>query len=345
MPWLAITVFLTLGISFFCSLFEAVILSTTVAEIEALKKSRPRRGHAMESLKLRIDDTISSILTLNTIANGLGSAAIGAMAIHRFSGAGLAAATLCFGAFLLVGSEVLPKNLGVAHRRRLQPLVAYPMIWLRRSLAPVSWACNLLLRPFVGAPPHLHRSDEEIILLAQRGAQQGTLSASESNIIANALSLDDVRVSAIMTPRTVVTALSRTAAVAAVLKDFPSLPFGRMPVFGRNLDDIVGLIRRVDLLSAKAAGRDAALVEELMHEVHFIPETVTVANALQVFLKKHQKLLVAVDEFGATAGVVSMEDVIEHLLGREIFEADDIAVDMREFARSRTKKQARAGKA
>src|SRR5580692_6107759 len=130
MPWLAITVVLTLGISFFCSLFEAVILSTTVAEIEELKKSRPRRGQAMEALKLGIDDTISSILTLNTIANGLGSAAIGAMAVRQFSGVGLLAATVCFGAFLLVGSEVLPKNLGVAHRRRLLPYVAYPMSWL-----------------------------------------------------------------------------------------------------------------------------------------------------------------------------------------------------------------------
>jgi len=345
MAWLLIAVVLTVGVSFFCSLFEAVILSTTVAEIEALKKSRPRRGQALESLRLDLDATISSILTMNTMANGLGSAAIGAMAIHQFSGAALLAVTVGFGSLLLVGSEVLPKNLGVAHRRRLQPFVAYPMIGLRRALTPISWFCRLVARPFIGTPAVLHRSDEEIILLAERGAKQGTLSASESNIIANALSLDNVRVSAIMTPRTVLTALSRTAAVGVVFKDFPSLPFERMPVYGRNMDDIVGVVRRRDLLDAKANDRDAALVEELMREAQFIPETVTVANALQIFLKNHQKLLVAVDEFGATAGVITMEDVIEHLLGREIFEQDDIAVDMREFARSRVKKQVRLRKA
>jgi CBS domain containing-hemolysin-like protein len=114
-----------------------------------------------------------------------------------------------------------------------------------------------------------------------------------------------------------------------------------MPVFGKNLDDIVGLARRRDLLKAKANGQDSMFVEQLMHEVNFIPETVTIANALQVFLKTHQQLLVAVDEFGATAGVLTMEDVIEQLLGREIFEKDDLAVDMRELARSRQQRPVR----
>jgi CBS domain containing-hemolysin-like protein len=95
------------------------------------------------------------------------------------------------------------------------------------------------------------------------------------------------------------------------------------------------------LLKAKANDQDLTLVEALMHEVHFIPETVTAANALQVFLKTHQQILVVVDEFGATAGVVTMEDVMEHLIGGEIFEKDDVAVDMRELARSRQLKQAK----
>jgi CBS domain containing-hemolysin-like protein len=197
------------------------------------------------------------------------------------------------------------------------------------------------VRLIVPVPKEAHGSDEEIILLAERGAQKGTLSRSESSIITNALSLDNVRVSALMTPRTVVTALRRGATVGEIFQEYPTLPFGRMPVFGKNIDDIVGLARRRDLLKAKANDQDTALVEQLMHEVHFIPETVTVANALQVFLKTHQQLLVVVDEFGATAGVLTMEDVIEQLLGREIFEKDDVAVDMRELARSRQHKPVR----
>jgi CBS domain containing-hemolysin-like protein len=338
---LPFAIIFTVGTSFACSLFESIILSTTIAEIEALKKSRPRRGAVLEYLKREIDATISAILTLNTVANSLGSIVVGALAVHFYGDSTVVGISIGFGAVLLVFSEVLPKNIGIAHRRTLQPYVVYPIAWMRRVLLPVTWLCALVVRPFVGPPAALHGSGEEIKLLAERGAQEGTLSKSESSIIANALSLDNVRVSEIMTPRTVVTALNRSASVGEVFKEHATPPFGRMPVFGRNMDDILGVVRSRDLLKAKAHDQDAALVEHFMQEAQFIPETATVNNALQLSLKTHNKLLVVVDEFGATAGVVTMEDVIEHLLGREIFEKDDVAVDMRELARTRLQKQDR----
>jgi CBS domain containing-hemolysin-like protein len=338
---LPLAIVFTVGTSFLCSLFESIVLSTTIAEIEALKRSRPRRGAVLESLKHEIDATISAILTLNTAANSLGSVVVGALAVHFYSGSTVVAISIGFGAILLVFSEVLPKNIGVAHRAALQPFVVYPIAWMRRVLLPVTWLCALVVRPFVGPPAALHGSGEEIKLLAERGAQEGTLSKSESSIIANALSLDNIRVSEIMTPRTVVTALNRSLSVGEVFKEYPTPPFGRMPVFGKNMDDILGVVRARDLLKAKAHDQDAGLVEQFMQEAQFIPETATVGNALQLSLKTHNKLLVVVDEFGATAGVVTMEDVIEHLLGREIFEKDDVAVDMRELARTRLQKQDR----
>jgi CBS domain containing-hemolysin-like protein len=338
---LPFVIILTVGTSFLCSLFESIVLSTTIAEIEALKKMRPRRGAVLEYLKREIDATISAILTLNTAANSLGSVAVGALAVHFYSTSTVLGISIAFGAILLIFSEVLPKNIGIAHRRELQPYVVYPIAWMRRVLLPVTWVCALVVRPFVGPPAPLHGSSEEIKLLAERGAQEGTLTKSESSIIANALSLDNVRVSEIMTPRTVVTALNRSASVGEVFRDHPTLPFGRMPVFGKNLDDILGIVRSRDLLKAKAHDQDAGLVEQFMQEAQFIPETATLEDALQVSLKTHNKLLVVVDEFGATSGVVTMEDVIEHLLGREIFDKDDVAVDMRELARTRLQKQER----
>jgi CBS domain containing-hemolysin-like protein len=339
MAWLIVSIFLTLSVSFVCSLMEALILSTTVAEIEGLKKQRPRRGEVLEKLKLNLDETISTILTLNTIANTLGSVIIGSLATRLFGEAviGVIAGSLTLA--VLIFSEVLPKNIAVAYRRGLQPYVVYPLAFMANALRPVTTVCNLMVRLVVKQPIASETSDEEILLLAERGAQQGTLTRSESSIITNALSLDDVRLSEIMTPRTVVTALKRNATVGEVFREFPNIPFARMPVYGKSLDDVVGIVRRRDLLKSKANDQDLDLVEKLMHEVHFIPETVTVANALQVFLKTHQQMLVVVDEFGATAGVVSMEDVMEQLLGREIFEKDDVAVDMRELARAKQQKQ------
>lgn len=346
MFWLVSAIAVTLGVSFVCSLFEAFSLSTTVAEIEGLKKTHPRRGQRLETIKLELDTTISTILTLNTIANGLGSVVIGAVGAHVLgSDTWLAVLTLAFGAVLLVGAEVLPKTMGVVYRRALAPYVVMPLWWMRRALTPITWACNALVRLIVSPGARGPSSGEEIILLAEHGARHGTLSQSESSIIANALSLDDVRVSQLMTPRTVVAALRKGATIGEVLREMPNIAFGRLPVYDRNLDDIVGLVRRRDLLNAKANAKDGALVESLMHEVQFVPETASAANAMQVCLKKHQRLLIAVDEFGATAGVITMEDIIEHLIGGEIFEQDDVAVDMRELARAKLRKTSRPKRA
>jgi CBS domain containing-hemolysin-like protein len=319
MLWLLLSIAVTLSVSFVSSLFEAVIMSSSTAEIEALKKARPRRGRLFETMRVEIEETMSAVLSLNTLSNGIGSMIVGVQAARIFGGSALDFAVASFAVILFVGSEILPKNVGVVYRRRLQPVIAYPLWWLRRVLRPITWVCNLFIRLIVRTPPPSSGSEEEIILLAERGAQDGTLSKSESSIIANALSLDDVRVGALMTPRTVVTALRRDATVAEIFSEYPTLPFGRLPVYSKTLDDIVGLARRRDLLKAKANDQDQTLVEQIMHE----------------------QLLVVVDEFGATAGVVTMEDVIEHLLGREIFEKDDVAVDMRELARARQAKQSR----
>ncbi len=345
MQWFILAIVSTLVVSFVCSLMEAMILSTTVTEVEALKRSDPKSGNVLEKLKLGMEETLSTILILATIANVLGSAVIGSLGAYLFSGGMLVLVLLSFGATLLVFSQVLPKNLGVVHRRTLQRYAASPLWLSNRLLRPVTYLCNLAVRPFITERPEAEKSDEEIILLAERGAQQGTLSRSESSIITNALSLDDVRVSEIMTPRTVVTALRKNATVGEVFREFPNIPFARIPVYHKNVDDVVGLVRRRDLLKSKANDLDLETVEKLMQEVHFIPETVTVANALQVFLKTHQQQLVVVDEFGATAGVVTMEDVMELLIGREIFEKDDVAVDMRELARSKLQKQNRGRRA
>lgn len=342
MSWLVLTILCTLGVSFACSLAEAVVLTTTVAEIEALKRAKPGRGRLLEQLKHDLDETISAILTLNTIGNSFGSMIIGVLAAHLFGDAMIGLFSAALSLTILVVAEVIPKNLGVIHRVRLAPLIVYPLRWAQQLLFPIIWLCKVAVRLVVRRAPHPHASDREIILLAEKGAQDGTLSRSESNIIANALSLDDVRVGEIMTPRTVVTTLKKTATVGEVFHEYPNIPFARIPVHQKNLDDIVGLVRRRDLLKAKANDLDLETVGSLMQEISFIPETVTVGNALQLFLKTHQQLLVVVDEFGSTAGVVTMEDVMEHILGREIFEKDDVAVDMRELARAKLLKQSHA---
>ncbi len=343
MTALLLAIFLTCAASFVCSLWEAMILSTTVGEIEGLKKQHPKRGLLLEKLKNGLEETSSGILTLNTIANTLGSVTVGGLATRLYGSAALGFVSAGMTIAILVFSEVIPKNLGVVHRRSLQPTMVYPLALVVRLLRPITYLCGRIVRMVVGTPARDPESWEEIRLLAERGARHGELSQNESDIISNALRLDEVRVSSIMTPRNVIGAVRQSATIADVFRESPNVSFGRMPVYGRNLDDIVGLVRRRDLLKAKANDQDADLVLKHMQPAHFIPETVTAAEALRLFLETHQRLLIVIDEFGSTSGVLSLEDVMETLLGREIFEKDDVAVDMRELARVRVASRPRGG--
>jgi CBS domain containing-hemolysin-like protein len=144
-----------------------------------------------------------------------------------------------------------------------------------------------------------------------------------------------VHIRDIMTPRFVVTMLEKSRTMSEVFREMPNIPFARLPVYDGKMDNIVGMVRRRDLLKAKAADQDSVTVASLMQSVLFVPETATAATTLQQFLKNHQQIAVVVDEYGSLAGVVSMEDIFEHLLGAEFFEKDDVAVDMRELARRR----------
>ena len=166
-------------------------------------------------------------------------------------------------------------------------------------------------------------------------AREGKITQAESNLVANAVRLDDIPVSQVLTPRPVVTALDADLTIADVLRLYPNVPHGRLPVWEKNPDRIVGLVRRRDLLKAAGEDRHATKVRELMGKAHIVPENANLSDALHDLVRNHHQLAVVVDEFGAFAGVITLEDIFESLLGVEIYEKDDPHPDMRELARQR----------
>lgn len=327
----------TIGVSALCSVLEAMILSTTTAEIESLKKVYPKRGEKLEKYKLGLEETSSAILSLNTIANTLGATMVGGLAVQIWpddSNVLLKISSLMAVAILFF-SEIIPKNMGVLYRPALQPILIFPLSWLCALMMPISrvvgFIVRLTLRPISTAPD----SDAEILLLAEKSAKEGTLTVNERDMINNALSLDELLVNEIMTPRTVVHVLNGREPVASLLATNPDIPFARIPIYEDQSDNITGVVRRRDILGAKAAGNDQIQISQLANEALFVPDNAAASDALQTFLKNHQQLAIAVDEFGSMSGVITMEDVIEHIIGQEIFEEDDPAVDMREYARRR----------
>lgn len=333
-----IAIIFTLGTSALCSVLEAMILSATTAELESFKKSHPRQGELLVYFNKQIETTSSAILTLNTIANTLGSIIIGALAQSLFGDAVIAIISGLMTIAILTFSEILPKNFGVRYRVKLFPIMTYPLLVIRIMMTPFSFLARLLVRAIMPVKEDSFIDGDEIRLLAEKSAQEGNLNHRERDIIHNTLRLDDVKVMDIMTPRTVVMALEKDSTLQEVFEEYVNLPFARVPVFSKQVDNIIGVVRRRDILSAKADGHDKLQIHALMdRNIPFIPETATASKALQTFLKKQQQLGVVVDEFGSMVGVLSMEDVIECVLGQEIFEKDDLAVDMREFARKHSK--------
>jgi CBS domain containing-hemolysin-like protein len=334
---LVIAVAFTLVVSAVCSVLEAMILSTTPTDIETLKKSDRVKGEQLEEIREDIEETISSILTLNTLANTLGAVVVGGIATKLFgeSTIGIVSGAMAFS--ILIFSEIIPKNIGVNYRRALQPLSVAPLRLIRSSLRPVTFVANKLVKSLMRKKVEEAETGSEIILLAEKGVVDGELDREEVTLISNALSLASVRVSDIMTPRTVVIGAPEGERLIDLLQRLRTISFGRMPVYQKTIDEVTGIIRRRDILHAIAVGEGHKLVRDLKHEAVFFTEFSTASHALETLLEGQQQLGMVVDEFGAFAGVISMEDIIEHLIGKEIYEKDDVAVDMRQLARLKSK--------
>ncbi len=335
MTQLIIVSAVTISVSALCSLLEAMILSTTTAEIESLKNRHHAAGKLLEHYRSEIEETSSAILGLNTIANTAGAVIAGGLAVQALGEGRVGYFSTAMVVSILVFSEVIPKNAGVIYRTSLQPVLVYPMAVIRWIMTPISGVLKMIVRLLIRNRVNLDGGDEEIMLLAEKSAQEGTLSVNERDMISNALNLDSVQVHEIMTPRTVVTAYERSQSIESIFDDTGHIPFARLPVYDDAIDNIVGVVRRRDILAEKAADHDRIRIDEIMSESLFIPENASASDALQLFLKNHQQIAVVVDEYGSMAGVVTMEDIMESIIGQEIFEPDDPAIDMRELARQR----------
>jgi CBS domain containing-hemolysin-like protein len=335
------------------SLLHGVVTHTTLAELEELKKKHPAAAAVLEKCREDRDNTLAALDTLFISTVGFTSALAGTLVglgLCNGSGApdwrvwvaGLVA--LATGAVVVsLFTDLLPRKLGAHARIFWQPRVGASLRLVRLLGKPVRRFARTLDK-FAPVPdPSVDSSDEEIRQLASRRAREGKLTEAESTLVSNAVRLDDIPVKQILTPRPVVTTLDGAWTIGEVFRIFPNLPHGRFPVYEGSGDKITGLARRRDLLKAKAENRDSVRVRDLKTVAHYVPENATVSAALHDLVRNHEQLAVVVDEFGNFSGVVTLEDIFESLLGVEIYEKDDVAVDMRELAHSRRARNVASG--
>ena len=336
---LAVAVVLAVSISAMCSLFEAVLYSVPIGHIESLAESGHSSGRILRALRARVDRPIAAILSLNTIANTAGAAIAGAAAVRVFGNENLVLFSVFFTLAILLLSEVIPKTLGVVYARPLASPIARPLLALVWIFRPIVWSTGKLTRLMTRGGPASEVSAQEITVLARLGLKAGTIDAGKAAVIENILSLDERDVRDIMTPRTVVSSLSASLTIGD-LKDNTQqtanvFDHSRVPVFDKDADDVVGLVLRRDILTAMAeTGLDRRL-EQFMRPVDFIAETLSVDRLLRRLLETRQHLVMVIDEYGGLTGLVTLEDVLEEILGTEIVDEFDPAIDMRELAHRR----------
>ena len=332
MTLLIVYLFIAIGVSFLCSVLEAVLLSITPSFAESLASSNPSAGEKLNQLRDRLDESLSSILILNTFAHTMGAAGVGSQALQVFGAKWETLIAILLTLAILYFSEIIPKTLGATFWRPLALPAAYVIGWLVRLVYPLVWLATGLTRAFShGQENEVTR--EEILAMASLGHKDGALVSHENHYLTNLLSLNDMTTEQILTPRTVVHMLPHDITVNAALDDSTTGRFSRMPVFGEGLDDIRGKVLRMDLYEADRQGRGDEPVSELVKPVCRVSEKLPVQNLLDQFIKSQDHLFLVEDEFGQTAGIVTLEDAIETLLGREIIDEYDKVVDMQELAR------------
>lgn len=320
--------------SFLCSLLEAALLSVGLPELVARQKAGDRGAAALLEVKQhRVDDGIAAVLTLSTISNTIGATLSGAQAAKVFGSrwVGLFSAVLTL--LILTLTEIVPKTLGTAHASRLAGFTGRTVLILTRVLSPVLLFTRVLTRLlWRGEIKQVSRGElAEMVSVANT---QGTLASEEARVLSNALRFEDVHVEHVMTPRTVVTMKPADSTVADLLEDANAATYSRIPIYEGSPDLAVGYVLHREVLAAAARGRDLRLpLSAFQRPLLMVPETLSVGEALRSFLEKREQIAVVTDAAGTVTGVVTLEDVIETMLGAEIVDEMDRVPDLRAAAR------------
>ena len=251
------------------------------------------------------------------------------MAATRKGGYFSAAFTLA----ILLFSEIIPKTAGVVYAHRLAGPIARPLQMLVLVFTPVIWLSRHVTRLVAIGRETDRVSDADLLLMVRRGLRSGDLKPHEADVISNVLALEVKTAGQIMTPRTVVFTLQTDTSLADAAANTQLLQHSRVPVYDDDPDDIVGIVHRRDILRAAARDEFDTTLDQLMHPVHFVVETAKLDQLLHTFLEQRQHLVVVTDEFGSVSGIVTLEDVLEEILGREIVDEFDQVADLRAFAR------------
>jgi len=329
---LVLYVFIALSFSFVCSVLEAVLLSLTAGYVQNLQKQGKKSGELLEKLRKEIEKPLSAILSLNTIANTIGAAGVGAQAAVVFGSGyvGLVSGVLTL--LILVFSEIIPKTIGAKYWKKIAPVAAYILPVMIVLLYPLVFLALQITRLISKGEEECDFSREEFSAITEIGAKAGLFEKHEIQILNGLLKFKTTKVRDILTPRTVVFALDEKLTVEQCFKDIDNVIFSRIPVFDENIDDITGYVLKDDILLKYSKGDKDLKLKDFKRDIISVLEFTYLPSLLELLIKKRDHIALVVDEYGQVEGIVTLEDAVEEILGLEIMDEMDKIEDMREFA-------------
>lgn len=331
--------FLALFVSFLCSIMESVLLSTPQSFLIVKYENGNAWAKRFADFKTNIDKPLSAILSLNTVAHTIGAAGVGAQAVKVFGEASFGIVSAVLTILILVITEIIPKTFGARYWRNLVKFssrVIQVMVIITYPLVVMSAVITKLISK---NRQEQTTSREEIAALANIGADEGVFSNKEHKIIQNILRLKNVKVTEIMTPRVVVAAADENMYLDDFFKNKDYLKYSRIPIYSENDEDITGYVFRQEVFEKLAEDQHKLKLKDVKREIVIVPNSIVLFTLWEKLLEEKEHIAIIVDEYGGLDGIVTMEDIIETLLGLEIIDEKDTIVDMRKYARERWKER------
>ena len=335
MDLLILYFFLAVFISFICSILESVLLSVNMPYISVLEKERPRTGSLLKAQKIGINKSIASILILNTIANTLGAAAVGAQAEILYGAGAVFYISIILTFAILFLSEIIPKTIGAVYWKSLAPTAAYVIRFFVWITFPIIILTLFVTNRIKKSDDSISLTKEELIESTLLSEDEGVLGEKESDVIENILLLDKIRTKEILTPRTVVFALDGSRSIKDIIENEPAIfKFSRIPVYEDSIENITGIVMTKKIFK-QGLKDDSVALNTVKKDIFKISENLPVSKALDLFIKKKEHMFLVVDGYDQTEGIVTLEDCVETILGVEIVDESDSDADMREVAKQK----------
>ncbi len=331
---------LSVSVSFLCSILESVLLSVNMSYIAVLEDESPAIGKLLKQQKLNINKSIAAILILNTIANTLGAAAVGAQASIIFGNDSVVYVSIVLTFSILFFSEIIPKTIGAIYFKQLAPTAAQFIrifIWLTY---PIILITLFVTNKISKGKKNIHSlTKEELLHTMLLSEDNGYIDEKESDVIENILKLDNIKVNAILTPRSVIFGINENMSIKEVIATQHNIfRFSRIPIYNKSIDNITGFVLAKKIFQ-QAFIDDSVPISFIKKDIFTINENIPVSKALDLFIAKKEHMFLVMDNYDQTEGLITLEDCIETVFGVEIMDESDTIEDMRELAKRKMKQK------